>query len=257
MSSTPTQVAPPRRQRTGKPFVLPNWVYTVGVVLLVIAFLGGLTMLFGRVSGEEFSPHDFQRRTFSYYELPVIGVQVWPVKRFDATGDVETEIVTKKLITVTKPKDPRWDLVLGYRGSAQVADGDANILVRYLDRSTSTGGRTWLNWTTEKPKLAKVFWPWIAKLAQQELYLFMPDLFELAAAASEAKTEDVTAFEAELQRLLAQKYHDFGIAQQKLQQHENAIMLLDEALKLVPEQKDWAKELEASRQALPVEKDQS
>ncbi len=114
-AATPT---PPRRR---KPLVLPNWVYGIGVGLLVVAFFGGLTMMFGRVSGEEFSPEQFKRRTFSFYEIPIVGLQVWPVKHIDATGDVETEVVTKKLITVKKPEKPRWDLVLGYRGSAQVA----------------------------------------------------------------------------------------------------------------------------------------
>lgn len=248
-STTPTTSTSPRRR---KPWVVPNWVYGLGLALLVVAFIGGLTMMFGRVSGEEFSPYEFKRRTFSFYEIPLVRLQVWPIKHIDATGDVETEVVAKKLITIKPPAEPRWDLVLGYRGSAQVAEGDANILCRYFDRLDSSAERTWQTWTQEQPKLAKILWPRIAKLAEDDLYLFMPDLFELAAQASEATDADVAALETALTKLLAQKYHDFGIVQQKLERHDAAVELLTEALKFAPDETAWKDELETSRKALPA-----
>lgn len=251
MAATSTTVVPATPKRS-KAFRLPNWVYWLLLALLAVAFLGGMTMIFGRVSGEEFSPHDFKRRTFSYYEIPVVGLQVWPVKRFDATGDVETELVAKKIIVPTTPKEPRWDLVAGYRGTAQVADGDARILCHYLDRPDDQGSRTWLKWTTDKPKLAKVLWPWIAKLAEQELYLFMPDVFELAMGATESD-EGVKAFEQSLSDLLASKYHDFAVVQQKLEQHAAAVELLTEAIKLAPNETTWQLELETSRKAVAAD----
>jgi len=39
--------------------------------------------LFGMVVGEEFSPDKFARRSFIYYEIPLLGIQVSPVYRDD------------------------------------------------------------------------------------------------------------------------------------------------------------------------------
>lgn len=252
MSTTSPPLTVPARPRARRAFTLPNWAYGTLVTLLVLVFIGGMTLLFGRVSGEEFSPHDFKRRTFHFYEIPVLGLQVWPVKRFDATGDLETQLVSLKAITPTTPAEPRWDLVVGYRGSTQVAEGDANILCRYLDQSDGKGGRTWLTWTTDHPKLSAVLWPLIAKLAREELYLFMPDMFELAKRATDAKE-----LQSALEKLLASKYHDFGLVQQELGHHQAAAELLTEALKLSPDQPQWRQQLETSRAALPAEEKKS
>jgi hypothetical protein len=243
MTTAPPQTASAPRPRVKKSLNLPSWAYYAGVALLLVVFLLVVTLLFGRVSGEEFSPYEFKRRTFHFYELPFVRLQVWPVKRFDTTGDIETMLVTDKILTPQPPATPRWDLVRGYRGSTAVAEGDANILCRYLDRSEPL-----LKWMSDHPKPAKVFWPIIARLAEQELYIFMPDTFELALAATDEKK-----LERELNGLLAKKYHDFGLVQQKLGYHALAVELLTEAIKLAPQEASWQLELEESRKQVPKE----
>lgn len=235
MSTTPRSSA----KKSGR---LANWVFGTGIGAMVLLFVFLIVMFFGKVSGEEFSPSDFKRRSFHYYELPLVGMQVWPIKHFDATGDLETELATKKLIPVTTPTKPRWDLVQGLRAARVVREGDAYILCRYLDQRQAGGKVVWQDWTSDHPDVAAIFWPVISRLADQELYVFVPEAFDLAKSASDAKT-----FQAALNTLLAQKYYDFGLNQQQLGHHEAAIELVNEALKLAPEKKpDWQKTLELS-----------
>jgi hypothetical protein len=245
--ATATPTAPARRRTKRGP--LPNWAYWTLGVLGTILFLVVITLMFGRIGGEEFSPHDFKRRTFHYYEIPVARIQVWPVKRFDATGDLETNLVRDKLILVKPPAEPRWDLVHGYRGGAPVAKGDAAILCGYLDARDKGFSQEWLAWSNDKPALAKILWPLVAELAQQELYWFLPDMFELARIATDEKE-----FEAKLHALMAQKYHDFALVQQKLGYHEAEVELLTSAVKYGPEEKEWKKELEDAKKKVEAEK---
>lgn len=246
MSTTLPTAARPRTKRS---FDLPKWVYGAGLVLLILGLLFVVTLVFGRISGEEFAPQTFQRRTFHYYEVPLLRLQVWPVKRFNSTGDVEDKLVKQKLLPAATVAIPRWDLVRGYRGSKTIAEGDALILIRYLDEYDDTKNTyIWNTWTTDQPDIAKVFWPHVARLAEQELYFFLPDLFELAVNAKHAST-----FTVELEKLLATKYYDFGIVQQKLGHHAAAVQLLTEATKLSPDNKEWQAALETSRQAAPPE----
>ena len=136
----------------------------------------------------------------------------------------------------------------GYRGNAPVEKGDAAFLCDYLDLQNYEGERVWLKWTQAHPAGAKKFWPIIHQLAQQELYIFMPDLFEFAL---NAKASDADAFAQALQVRLAEKYYEFGLAQQKGEHHLLAVELLTEAVKLAPQNTQWQQALEASRKQLP------
>lgn len=237
------------RSTTKKRSRLVTWVLGFGIGSLALLFIIMVVMVFGKVTGEEFSPSDFKRRSFHYYELPVVGLQVWPIKHFDATGPLEFDLLTKKLIVLNPAPTPRWDLVRGQRVSQAENEGDAEILCSYLDQRDRTGNFSWHDWTNEHPKLAAILWPAIAQLADQELYVFVPDAFALAAAATDENT-----FGPALNQLLAQKYYDFGLTQQKLERHAAATELIEQAIKLWPEQKEaWQAALEVSQKNLPPE----
>lgn len=241
MSATASRPSTTRRSS------LANWALGLGLTALGVLFVVMITLMFGRVSGEEFAPADFRRRSFHYYELPVVSVQVWPLKRFDIETELHDELVKKKLLPPTEAEE-RWDLVRGYRGDTTVEKGDAAFLCDYLDLRDYQGKRVWLDWTTDHPQLAKIFWPVIHQLALQELYVFMPDLFEFALQAKEAEADK---FQPALDALLAAKYYDFGLAQQKGQRHALAVELLTEAVKLNPDNAQWKAALETSREKLP------
>ena len=224
-----------------------NWLLGIGLTCLGLFFVFILTLMFGRVSGEEFSPTDFERRSFHYYELPIVGVQVWPLKRFDIDSDLHDHLQLKQLLPKSTD-EPRWDLVRGYRGNTTVEKGDAAFLCDYLDLRNYQGENVWLAWTQAHPQFAQAFWPRIHHLAQQELYIFMPDLFEFALNAKQADADD---FAPALQARLANKYYEFGLAQQQGDHHRLAVELLTEAVKLAPEKAQWQAALEASKKQFP------
>ena len=101
---------------------------------LFIVFLG--TVLFGHVHGEEFAPDTFERRAYSYFELPVLRIQVTPVRRSVSRPDLEQTLVDRHYITVKNPPE-RWDFVVSYRVGETWREGDARILSQYLDAWSS------------------------------------------------------------------------------------------------------------------------
>lgn len=152
------------------------------VVMSIIGFLVMLyfiTLLFGSVRGEEFAPDTFSRREFSYYQLPVVHIQVTPVRRVVRPHELCQHLVKKAIISTTA-SESRWDLVIARRGGRRLRDGDALILWRYLDAADAEGKVYWLKWTNDHPKLAKVLWPKVAQAARDELYTTVPQMFRLA-----------------------------------------------------------------------------
>lgn len=225
------QGQPPRSQLAL--FVVVGLVVTMGVVLITIA-------QYGLVTGEEFSAENFSRRQFTYYEIPMIGIQVWPIDRTDKTNDLERFLISEKLINEVKTSDAqrRWDLVLATHGSADgqqlvFSEGQARILSSYLDAENADKKNVWLEWSKQHQELAKVVWPIVAKLARQELYVFIPDLLLAARGAA-----DAAEFQQRMNRMLAEKYLDLAKTQQQLGRHELAVELFTECISLAPQLAD-------------------
>jgi hypothetical protein len=203
------------------------------------------TLLFGLNSGEEFSPGTFTRRSFYYYEIPLLGIQVTPIVREDETGSFERYLVRKGYVKSAAPGDPRWDLVRAARSGTTTFRGDADILCSYLDAVDSTGSRYWEAWSEEHPKLASVLWPLVAHAANQQLYIFVPELIDLASSAS--KPDEL---QRKLRQSLARQYCRLAEVQQNLGDHETAIELLTHALEYAPEDRETLQRREMSLRAL-------
>ncbi|MBP90226.1 MAG: hypothetical protein CMJ64_26545 [Planctomycetaceae bacterium] len=193
-------------------------------VLLLAAVVILATLYFGKIGGEEFSPTRFQRRVFAYVEIPLLKVQVSPISRSDTTGDLEKYLVTKKLLG-TNTKEPRWDLVWANSGGPGGQHGEARILCTYLDSVNDEGKIAWLAWTEDNTDLAKIVWPAIAKLAGQELYSFVPDLFVLARSAT-----DKEELQREVDLVMARSYVFVGRALQAVDNDEKAVVFFSKAL---------------------------
>ena len=136
------------------------------------------TLMFGAVGGEEFCPDTFSRRSFLYYELPLVGLQITPIRRRDETQDLEKHLTKHNYVPSGKAA-PQWHLVNSMRSGVSRVRGDAAILCEYLDANADKRDSYWKAWTEQHPELAKILWPAVAQTASRKLYFFVPDLFDL------------------------------------------------------------------------------
>ena len=205
-------------------------IFSVAGSLGLAIVLAVATLIFGHISGEEFCPDTFTRRSFAYFEIPLLGWQVSPISRKDITNGLESHLVTNKSVTITKQQDPPppWHLVMSLRSGIVTFYGDAAILCRYLDTQDDKGFY-WQQWTEKHPDFAKALWPLVAQTACQRLYVFVPDLFELAGQAA-----DPVALDRELRTALARNYAHLAEVQQDLGQYEAAVELWDQAIVHAP-----------------------
>lgn len=182
----------------------PKWVPIAGWSLLGV--LGAAlavfiaTITFGAVHGTEFCPQTFERRSYSYFELPLVGMQVTGEQHEDLTGDTEKTVTSNNYVTTTIGGKQDWHVLVGSKGTRLRQPGNAGILVQYLDATDIGSNRRWENWTEEHAEQAKVLWPAIQQLALAERYVFVPDLFDLAKTIN-----DSAELKAAIDRLLAEK----------------------------------------------------
>ena len=178
----------------------------------------------GYVSGREFSPVTFSMRDFQFYEIPILGLQITPIKRTGTTAKTATYLRQKSLITVPTPPDDVWHLVFLSRGFTGSTPADAQLLIDHLGLQYS-GNDYWRTWSDKHPKHAKIFWPIIQKLASRELYILMPPLFELAQ-----REQSANEFSQNLNQMRREQYH--GLIRDMRSAGRNALAdeLLVEAL---------------------------
>jgi len=100
-------------------------------------------------------------------------------------------------------RTPVWHLVSVRHGRQSTQFDDAALLVQQLRRRDDSGKPYWKSWTKDHPKLGKVLWPAIFRLARRELYLMMPPLFESAAAC-----EDAERLQAQINESLRRQYRN-------------------------------------------------
>ena len=175
--------------------------------------MGAALMLYFNVgchySGTEFSPDDFTVRSFSYQYEPITGTVI-SGRTFDdyyfSYSSSLPDLVTDKLITPVVNKKKTWHLLedngIYYQGAS--ADSDARLLVSLLTvYDDDNRENKWTVWNAKHPELAKILWPLVAEMAQDEVYLTVGDvlMFVLNSAYSDPKL-----FEADLHREVAKAY---------------------------------------------------
>jgi hypothetical protein len=159
-----------------------SWLPTLGwsliAVLGTILFVFVVTVIFGGVHGLEFCPQTFERRSYSYYELPLLRIQITGERHEDLTGDTEQYVRSQKYFTpITGKKD--WHVLVGSQGTRLRRPGDAGILMQYLDAEQPGNSRRWVQWSEKNETLAEIIWPAAQQLALSDAYVFIPDLFDL------------------------------------------------------------------------------
>lgn len=190
-------------------------------------FVYVITVTFGAVHGVEFCPQTFERRSYSFYELPLVGIQLTAKRNEDLTTTAETFLTSQKYITPPPGGQQDWHIVVGSRGPRLLRQGDAHILTTYLDSKDSKDFHRWVKWSEDHPPLAKIFWPAVQRLASHELYVFVPALFELAKTI-----DDPQKLQQELHGEVARKLLFLARRLQVQDDHAAAINVLDEAIVL-------------------------
>jgi hypothetical protein len=183
----------------------------------------------GFVSGQEFSPTHFQLREFSFYEIPLIHVQITPIKRAGSTPTTATYVRQNALIKPHTGPPTSWHLVSISRGLTGSTPADAELLIDQLNLQ-SGGDEFWRKWSIDHPKHAKVLWSVIQKLAERELYILMPHLFELAQIEQTPQQ-----LQQNIDDLLRGQYRSLIQDMQAADRRELAQQLLAEASKDYPQ----------------------
>jgi hypothetical protein len=222
---------PAIRTSTRRPW--PKWLKYTGWTLLGLVVAGLVvtfaTVQFGGVHGVELNPHSFARRSYSFYEVPIIRWQVRGIRRDDVASVVVDFLEQQKYLPATKAAPDVWHIVVGTRGMRPPTLGDADILVRYLETTTAENNHQWVEWSEKNPKLAAPLWKAVSRLAQDELYIYIPALFEQAAAAT-----DLVQFQKQLDTELSARLLDLGLRLQAAEEHAAAKKYLAEAAALDP-----------------------
>lgn len=213
--------------------------FTVISTLVFILVLFIVVRTQGYVSGFEFSPSHFQQREFSFYEIPLLHVQITPIKRSSATPVTAIYVRQNGLIPIPTGTPQDWQLVSISRGLTGSTPADAQLLVDQLQLGTDD--EYWRTWSKDQPKQAKVLWPIIQDLSARELYILMPPLFELAQI--DHTPEDLrAAIDDRLQSEYIQLIQDMRDADRD----DLATELLSEAISDYPENEEL-KQLQNSK----------
>ena len=215
--ATSSSVGRPRAGRFSRPWILR------GVVIGLVAVGGGGAVLltlasFGMVTGEEFCPDQFQRRSFVFYQVPLLRVQVTPVFR-DEQSHLLSDYLTKNgLLPQPTGLATKWDVMQTFGAASGHWKGNALILCNYLDQQNGDGSYRWLTWSKDHPQLAKSLWPRIAEVARLQLYTLTPGLFALADAA-----DGPNQFNERISDYLAHGYCWLADTHHRLEKYEEAI----------------------------------
>jgi len=168
----PRQPLPPVSRR------LRRWVIGIAVIaLLLLIFV--VIQVQGSVKGMELSPDYFQQREFHFYEIPLLHLQLTPIRRIAETSSTGLYLRQHALINAPPGGPQQWHLVTLSRGLFRTTAADAQLLGNQLQLEAGEQPY-WRQWSIDHPELARVLWPKIQTLALRELYFLMPRLFELA-----------------------------------------------------------------------------
>jgi len=177
------------KKKTGNPYLIPILLF------FLLALFGGLMLFFSKssIQGTEFSPNNFQTRTFSYSRIPGTKIVLSQTVLGPAASVTSTDVL-KHLNTI--PGAPVWHVSSLY---TPPETHPSSILVEAMKQTNADRSDYWGAWSNANPSLAAVLWPFVQQLALKEFYFPIPDILE---AAEDAKNPD--DFEERLFEITAQ-----------------------------------------------------
>ena len=203
------------------------------MLLVVFAIAWGT----GNRSGEEFSPDDFSRRRYTYNKDPIFGFVFSGIKYTSSSPQIDKQLVIDGFVKPTNGKNKTWMLLRDSRSvltnNRLPQDCDARFLTKYLDKTNEDYDNFWMVWNAEYPKTAKVFWPVIAKMAREDMYIKIPDVMDFAMSWKLEK-EDPVAFKRRLDELTADAYFELGEIDSQLNRTARAKSRLKTSIAIHP-----------------------
>ncbi|ADB16781.1 hypothetical protein Psta_2107 [Pirellula staleyi DSM 6068] len=221
----------------------------------IVVFLGVVgiyvTLQFGTQSGIEFCPQTFEQRAYSQIKIPLIGIAVSQRHYSDVSSAFQAFVKTKTYLPFVPVNAKVWQVVHGQSGPFVTAHSDCEILLRYFTALDSNKQSVWEQWSEAHPELAKKFWPVVSKMAENDLYIQIPDIMDLA---QDQATLGVKEFEAQLGSELARILLEEALLLQEYEDHAAAIQLLKEGLLYTPDNAAMKKALDVSQAAIGEQK---
>ncbi len=195
----------------------------------VAALLAILLFGFGGVSGTEFSPTHFETRSFRFFEVPWLHIQISPIRRATSQSPTSRFLANKSMIHASRGTATTWHLVTLTRGPLGTTEADAKLLTDqlelYVHHKTNQSDHHWVQWSKNESAKAKVLWPVVQKLAMRELYVLIPRLFTLAL-----DSPDENALQISIDDYLQSNYREFISEMRDAGRPELAAELLREAI---------------------------
>ena len=219
-----------KNKHNGRVFVIVTLLATVVVIPITLMILAAI----GEKSGVEFSPDDFTMRSFDYCRLPYINWTHRGIEYKNLPNSSAQILIDDGWVGVNVRTPKRWHLVSESEGQSTFrmsADCDARFLTNYFDFTDSNGDNLIMKWTNDHQKPAKAFWPLIAEMARDRLYLPIPDLMEfvLDYQINDTLTEK---FVAELEQKVGDAWFEAARSDQLKGNHQRALTRFDNAIRI-------------------------
>ncbi len=205
-----------------------SWpIVLISLVVLAITMLVLYSM--GTTKGVEFSPDDFSRRRFSYNQAPLLKWVIHKKVFSDATTPFEYFLTIDGFVPTVVNRTKAWHLIQdsGSHSAFPSDQCDARFLTDYLDLKDDDGIDYWMIWTEDFPKSAKIFWPRVAELARDEMYLRIPDVMQFAM---ELEKDNPTKFKVSLDQRSSEIYLELGEIDLKLDRIARAKRRLEKSV---------------------------
>lgn len=163
-----------------------RWVLYFFGVLLLATILCGVYLAAGVVGGVELDATAWKTRNFQFFVDPFTDTQLTYIY-YDSFGEfVVDPLIAPYLVGgVVRPANSRWDMVSIYR-SVRVGQGDARILLGYLQSLNVDREPMWVEWTKKNTKAAPVFWGAVRDAVHLQRYDRLHAIFEAARATSDS-----------------------------------------------------------------------
>lgn len=147
----------------------------------------------GAVRGEEFSPDDFSRRSFSYNVMPWTGIVLQGI-RYEYSTPVFDQTLSGDGFISNTTGEQRWHLLHDNISDPDGPDFDARFLAAFLDQSKRNYESVWFAWNEAHPDLADEFWPIVAELAREYLYLDLTPIMHQAIGVDKEAEDSFRRF---------------------------------------------------------------